>query len=121
MALFRHTILIPLSVLTQFSEVNIVDSTGITLPENLSDEFPGSGGSGSEAALKIQLIFDFLTGCFKSVEITDGITPDQSHKKHLEQIRPNSLNLFDLGYFSIGNLKEFSALYRTKISYPIGI
>ncbi len=107
LTIFRHTVLIPLATLTQFSEVNIVDSTTISLPENLSAKFPGSGGSGSKAALKLQLTFDFLTGCFNSVDITDGITPDQAYKKHLDQIKPNSLNLFDLGYFSLDNLKTF--------------
>ncbi len=124
LTIFRHSVLIPLKALTQFSEVNITDSTGISLPENLSDDFPGSGGSGSKAALKVQLVFDFLTGCFKSTEVTDGITPDQAYKKHLDQIKPNSLNLFDLGYFSLNNLKAFfdkGAYFLTRFLTSTGL
>ena len=62
---FRSLVLIPLPNLTQFSEVNIVDSTAISLPERLSNIFPGCGGNASKAGMKIQLVFDFLTGVFK--------------------------------------------------------
>jgi hypothetical protein len=107
MNIFRHTTRIPLSLLEQFSAVNITDSTGISLPAGLSDEFPGSGGSASESALKLQSVFDFLTGCFKTAALTDGITPDQKYREHTEIAEPGSLNLFDLGYFSIGCLRDF--------------
>jgi len=108
MNIFRHTGSIPLPLIEQFSAVNITDSTGVTLPETLSDEFPGSGGSASESALKLQLISDFLSGCFKTVTLTDGITPDQRYKEHIDKAEPNSLNLFDLGYFAIEHLKDFA-------------
>jgi hypothetical protein len=107
--IFRHKTKIPLSVIEQFSAVNITDSTGISLPKNLSDEFPGSGGTSSKAALKLQLVFDFLTGCFKTITMTDGITPDQKYKEHADLAEPGSLNLFDLGYFSIECLQRFVA------------
>lgn len=105
--IFQQTISLPLSVLKQFSAVNITDSTGISLPESLSEEFPGSGGDASKSGLKIQLIFDFLKGCFKAITITDGITPDQKFTEHIDIAEPNSLNLFDLGYFAIKHLKGF--------------
>lgn len=106
--MFRQTVPIPIPIMEQFSAVNITDSTGITLPETLSDEFPGSGGSASGAALKLQLIFDFLSGCFKAVTLTNGITPDQRYKKHIGKAEPGSLNLSDLGYFSISHLRDFA-------------
>lgn len=108
MNIFRHTVPIPIPLIEQFAAVNITDSTGITLPETLSDEFPGSGGSASDSALKLQLIFDFSNGCFKTVTITDGITPDQRYKEHIDKAEPNSLNLFDLGYFTIAHLRNIA-------------
>jgi len=108
MNIFRHTVSIPIPLIEQFSAVNITNSTGITLPETLSDEFPGSGGSASESALKLQLIFDFLNGCFKTVTLTDGITPDQRYKEHIDKAESDSLNLFDSGCFAIVHLKNLA-------------
>ncbi len=108
LVMFRHTIRIPLALLTQFSAVNITDSTGVSLPESLADEFPGSGGDASASAMKLQLVVDFLTGCFKTITLTDGITPDQKATQHLELAEPGSLNLFDLGYFVLEHLKALA-------------
>jgi hypothetical protein len=72
----------------------------------LAEQFPGSGGCASNAALKIQLVLDFLTGSFKKVTLTDGITPDQNYQGHIEVAEPNSLNIFDLGYFALNYLKS---------------
>jgi len=108
LTIFRQAIKLPLKILTQFTAVNITDSTGISLPESLSEEFPGSGGAASSAALKIQLVMDFLTGSFKKVTLTDGITPDQKYKGHIDVAEKNSLNIFDLGYFAISYLKALA-------------
>jgi hypothetical protein len=97
LVVFRHTVRIPVSLLPQFSAVNSTDSTGVSLPERLADEFPGSGGDASASALKLQLVMDFLTGTFNAITLTDGITPDQKAIQHLELAEPGSLNLFDLG------------------------
>ena len=104
-----HPVQIPIPVLTQFSAVNIADSTGISLPACLAKRWPGSGGDASPAGLKIQLVFEFLTGSFRKVWITNGRTPDQAITRHLSGIRSRSLNLFDLGYFAIDRLRRIHA------------
>ena len=100
-----QTVQVPIPVLRQFSEVNITDSTGISLPACLKKRWPGSGGTASPAGLKIQLVFEYLTGTFKKVWITNGITPDQAITRHISGIQRGSLNLFDLAYFSIARLR----------------
>ncbi len=100
-----QTVQVPIPVLRQFSEVNLTDSTGISLPACLKKRWPGSGGKASPAGLKIQLVFEFLTGTFKKVWVTNGITPDQAITRHISGIRRGSLNLFDLAYFSIARLR----------------
>ena len=102
---FFHKVKLPIEILQQFTSVNITDSTAVSLPEKLAGEFPGCGGSASKAALKIQLVLDFLTGSFQKVTLTDGITPDQKYKEHIDVVKPNSLNMFDLGYFTLNHLK----------------
>ena len=67
--IFKNKCPLPLSVLQQFSAINIVDSSTKSLPENMADEYPGCGRVGAKAALKIQLVFDFLHGNLKQVEI----------------------------------------------------
>ena len=104
-AMFRQTVPIPITLLTQFRAVNVFDSTGISLPACLAALFPGSGGDASPAALKLQLVVDFLTGTFSAIDITDGIHPDQTYANFLAPIAANSLNLFDLGYFTLKRLK----------------
>ena len=104
-ALFRQTVPIPITLLTQFHAVNVFDSTGISLPVCLAKLFPGSGGDASPAALKLQLVVDFLTGTFSAIDVTDGIHPDQTYANFLAPIAPNTLNLFDLGYFTLKRLK----------------
>ena len=108
LAVFRQTIKVPLKILTQFTAVNLTDSTAISLPESLSEEFPGSGGTASSSALKIQLVIDFLTSSFKKITLTDGITPDQKYREHIDVAEKNSLNIFDLGYFAISYLKALA-------------
>jgi hypothetical protein len=104
-ALFRQTVPIPITLLTQFQAVNVFDSTGISLPACLATLFPGSGGDASPAALKLQLVVDFLTGTFSAIDVTDGIHPDQTYANFLAPIAANSLNLFDLGYFTLTRLQ----------------
>ena len=47
LVVFRQTVRLPVPILSQFSAVNITDSTGISLPESVAEEFPGSGGAAS--------------------------------------------------------------------------
>lgn len=108
LVVFRQTVRIPVPILSQFSAVNITDSTGFSLPESLAEEFPGSGGDASPAAAKLQLVFDFLTGNFQVLTLTNGITPDQKYTEHSRLAEPNSLNLFDLGYFTLHHLQELA-------------
>lgn len=105
LAVFRQTVRIPIRIRTPFTAVNIFDSTGISLPACLATVFPGSGGDASPAALKLQLVFEFLSGAFKAIDVTNGIHPDQAYAHFLRVIEAGSLNLFDLGYFTLARLK----------------
>ena len=41
-------------LLSPFSKVHLLDSSTVSLPEELAQDFPGSGGSASAAAVKFQ-------------------------------------------------------------------
>ena len=122
--LFKNKCPLPLSVLQQFSAINIVDSSTKSLPENMVDEYPGCGRIGAKAALKIQLVFDFLRGNLKQVEIETGRDPDQGYRDYLQVVEGGSLTIVDLGYFCLDAfwaIAEKSAYFLSRYFYPTGL
>jgi hypothetical protein len=101
---FKNTLALPLPILQQFSAVNLVDSTSLSLPETMVAEYPGCGGDGPSASLKVQLNFEFLYGNLEQIVLRPGNEPDQKFIDQLDWVQPGSLNLRDLGYFSLDNL-----------------
>jgi len=53
-----------MDLLSPFTQVVLLDSTGFQLPEHLADLFPGFGGGASPAGLKIQFGYDLKSGRF---------------------------------------------------------
>lgn len=90
---------LPDNVLEHFSSVNILDSSIITLPETLKEVFAGYGTRGGQSSMKLQLSFDYLSGQLNTVKVVPGREPDQNCELHTDLATPNSLHLFDLGYF----------------------
>lgn len=122
--IFQNKSPLPLSVLQQFSAINIVDSSTKSLPENMADEYPGCGRKGAKAALKIQLVFDFLHGNLKQVEIESGIDSDQGYREYLKVVKGGSLTIVDLGYFCLDAfwaITEKSAYFLSRYLYPTGL
>lgn len=115
---FREGERLPEEVLSPFSQVNILDSSIVTLPESLQDVYAGYGVKGGEAALKVQLSFDYLTGDLNAVELVAGREPDQNCTLHTTCAGANSLQLFDLGYFKQGvfaNLAQAGAYFISRL------
>jgi hypothetical protein len=105
----KNQVPIPLELLMQFTAVELVDSSGIGLPDGLAAEFPGSGGDGPKAALKLQTIWEFLRGNLSAVIRQTGCQPDQRFKGHLAHIAHGALFLCDLGYFVLTSLRDIAA------------
>jgi hypothetical protein len=108
-AALRHKIPLPLELLTQFTAVQLVDSTGLALPDSLAGEFPGSGGDGPQASLKLQTVWEFLRGNLSEVIRQTGRQPDQSFTGHLAHATEGVLFLCDLGYFTLTTLCDIAA------------
>lgn len=95
----REENLVPL--LSSFEKVQLLDSSQILLPQEVSHLFAGSGGSRSQAGAKIQLMIDYKTGNFSQLWLTDASSSDQKQMPSaLRQIQACELWIFDLGYFS---------------------
>lgn len=105
----RNKLALPLAILHQFSQIYILDSSVIPLPEQLAAEYPGSGGNASAASLKIQLLFEFLYGNLEQMVLRPGREPDQAYADYLAVLEAGALTLLDLGYFKLDHLKAIMA------------
>jgi hypothetical protein len=102
----QNKIPLPLTLLTQFTAVTLVDSSNIALPDTLQEEFPGAGGDGPQASLKLQTVWEFLRGNLLTVVPQAGNQPDQKFTGHLPQALQGMLFLYDLGYFKLDSFRE---------------
>lgn len=103
---FKNESLSEIAFLSGFSGVNIVDSSTVSLPSLLNKTFRGSGGSASNAALKIQLMYDYLAGQVTALTLTSGCDTDQGFDNYFQNIQKQALYLMDLGYFKLGSFKK---------------
>jgi hypothetical protein len=127
---FKNETPLPLPILQQFRAINLVDSTVLSLPDNMVDEYPGCGGDGAAASLKVQLNFEFLHGNLEQIVFQPGKEPDQNFTAYLQRVQPRSLNINDLGYFRLESLKTIDEqkeayyisryLFGTALSTPGG-
>lgn len=108
-------------LLKHFPKVHLLDSTVVSLPEELAEEFQGSGGSASDAALKFQFMLEYNSGTFSNIWLTEGIQPDQKQMDYaIENIEKGELLIHDLGYFSqsgMMKIEEKEALFLSRY-YP---
>ncbi len=89
----------------QFDRILIKDSVCFQVDESLSDIYPGSGGSGSTANVRIQLEYDLLSG--KVVDLSLNAFNDQDAKNSmltLEVIKKGDLIVRDLAYMHLNAL-----------------
>jgi hypothetical protein len=93
-----------------FPKVHVADSTGFGLPDTLKDTFPGAGGSAAPAGAKIQLVWDYRSGCFEHFALTPWIIPDNKYIDAVVALaHPDNLFLFDLGYFKMHAFARIAA------------
>ncbi|WP_392486708.1 IS4 family transposase [Haloimpatiens sp. FM7315] len=102
-----------------FNRVILNDATSFILPKEFKEEFKGSGGSASGAAVKIQLQYELLTGQFMCCDIEKGSRNDADYLGTMSKyIKPKDLKLADLGYYKVSYLKEIDdkkAFFISKI------
>lgn len=93
-----------------FSNVYIYDTSSWQLPENgnLQQIYPSTGGNASLAAIKVAAQLNFNEHNFPDVKLFAQKARDKITMFDLD-IEPQSLQLFDLGFFSVKALKEIAA------------
>jgi hypothetical protein len=112
--------------LTQrFNGVYVDDCSTVRLPNDLIDELPGCGGSGSEekgAAIKTFCRIELLTGHFSEMIFGAGKTSDIKLAKQAGSLPQGALHLADMGFFDSERLRQENAqgiFWITRI--PVGV
>lgn len=106
------------SWLGAFPALWLRDSTLITLPAVLQEEWPGSGGAtGPSAALKVSVQWEWHSGVVAPLHITCATQHDQKAAAQQDERasqaghkpRPGEMHVFDLGYFCLERLAHLHA------------
>jgi hypothetical protein len=97
--------------LAKFAGVYLGDSTTIPLPEAYAGRFPACGGAAGRgrAALKLQVVWDLVTGRIARLAPGPGRSSDSADAAASVPPPPGSLAVFDLGYFDLDRLRRWAA------------
>lgn len=89
------------------NRVPIKDSVCFQVDESLADDYPGSGGAGSAAAMRIQFEYDLLSGNVIDLSINAFTDTDAKNSvATIECTQEGDLLLRDLAYMSIEVLNK---------------
>lgn len=105
---------VEIDLLKRFSAVVVEDSSTIVLPACFQQDWPGCGGSGSTAALKLFARWDVLSGHLEGPCLTGGQHSDKRSPFALERLPAGSLYLADLGFYSAERFKGIKGGKRGK-------
>lgn len=105
---------------SKFGRITIKDSTCYQIPSKFKGIYPGSGGDGSEASVRIQYEYDLKNLEVLDMEVTPFINQDRKNAKEtIGKIRENDLVLRDLGYMDVRVLElinERKAWYISRLN-----
>lgn len=121
---FQQQCPLVLPILQHFCAIQIVDSTFMQLPAAMQVQYPGAGGTASPASLKIQLVFNFLSGQFEQISLQAGRNADQAYRDYLKVVQAGTLILLDLGYFCLdayAAIMKAQAYYLSRYLYPTAL
>jgi hypothetical protein len=94
---------VPIRLLRRFSAVILEDSSSIALPDELVEVWRGCGGNQSHTAagVKLHTRCELKRGRLEGPKLTDGRTSDHASPFNEQAVVPGSLQVEDLGYFSL--------------------
>jgi len=100
----------PVALLQRFQAVIVEDSSTISLPDELADQWRGCGGStgSSQAALKLFVRWNVLTGELQGPLLTAGRHADGKSPFNEHEVPAGGLYLADLGFFGLWRLQQLS-------------
>lgn len=118
-AVVRETVAgeaIPLTLYERFGHIWVLDTTTISLPAALAEVWPGCGGrpGQGEAAVKVAVAYDLVTGqlggpCLQAGRVPDRATPLLAPAPSGATAGGAGLSVRDLGFFSLAQLAREQA------------
>jgi hypothetical protein len=99
---------VPLPLLRRFAAVVIEDSSSITLPDELAEQWRGCGGNQAHraAAVKLHARWELKRGRLWGPVVTDGRTADQRSPLVQQALPPKSFYCADLAYFNLQRMAQ---------------
>ena len=93
---------------TTFNRILIKDSVCFQIDKSLAEYYPGSGGSGSKAAVRIQFEYDLLGGVITDLSINAFNDQDATNSTAtMETVQGGDLIIRDLAYMHLEALGGF--------------
>lgn len=113
-------------ILERFSSVTMLDSSTLTLPDGMSEQFKGCGGSygSGKAAMKLQTELDLRSGSLVNVEIEPGRSPDGATCRQHAKRGAGALRVSDLGYFEIAvfaDMMQRGEHFLSRLQFGTGV
>jgi hypothetical protein len=113
-------------LLERFTGVTVLDSTTITLPEELAKRFAGCGGrhGSGVAALKLQTELELRHGSLSHIEIEPGRSPDGASSRQQAMPEAGALRITDLGYFCVAVFAAIGAAkahFLSRLQFGTGV
>ena len=114
-----------LSTAKIFNRILIKDSVCFQIDKSLAASYPGSGGSGSPAAVRIQFEYDLLKGQINDLSVNAFNDQDATNSiETLELTRQGDLVIRDLAYINIHVLKRLidkGAYFFSRLQYNVTV
>ena len=114
-----------LTIAKNFNRVLIKDSVCFQIDESLADSYPGSGGCGSSAAVRIQFEYDLLNGHINDLSVNAFNDQDSTNSiDTLELTQQGDLIIRDLAYINLKVLKELlskGAYFLSRLQYNVDV
>ena len=105
----KHASRLESSVLDNFTNIFIIDSTCWKVSDALEEILPGFNNRSSRTNSKLQAVYELKKGLFTFFDVMPGKVTDIAYVKEFHcLIKKGNLFIMDLGYFSMEFFKEIN-------------